>query len=474
VVLAAAAGTAIVAVYDLVVIPLQDGATNSLYGQFQNIGGGLALQDGNVVYASGELPTESGDQVPVPVSATVFARSGIVSHTPVQALDTTTQTKLANALFAGGSPTVFDTVDGSGGPIRVYVDQVMVGPDQSQVQAVIVVSRSIAGVEATARRLLITLYAGGVLLVLVGGGLAYLLVGRVLSPVHRIAEAARSISDQDLNRRVEITVPDDELGELVATFNQMLDRLEAGFHSLKQFTADASHELRSPLTLMRTEVEVALNRARTQEDYERVLTSVKSEVEHLSRIADQLLLLARADAGSLTPVRSTIDVADFVEELAARWRPYAEAKGIELAVEAPYSGTLEADPDLLKRVIDNLIDNAIRYTPSLASIFISARRDEGFWLFEVADMGPGIAPELRDRIFARFSRADSVRTRRGGGAGLGLALSVAVAEAHGGSLELIEREGAGAVFQLRLPASSPIGPHPLPLSTITAMESAKA
>jgi heavy metal sensor kinase len=363
-------------------------------------------------------------------------------------------------------------VDGSGGPIRVYVDQVMVGPDQNQVQAVIVVSRSIAGVEATARRLLITLYAGGVLLVLVGGGLAYLLVGRVLSPVHRIAEAARSISDQDLNRRVEITVPDDELGELVATFNQMLDRLEAGFHSLKQFTADASHELRSPLTLMRTEVEVALNRARTQEDYERVLTSVKSEVEHLSRIADQLLLLARADAGSLTPVRSTIDVADFVEELAARWRPYAEAKGIELAVEAPYSGTLEADPDLLKRVIDNLIDNAIRYTPSLASIFISARRDDGFWLFEVADMGPGIAPELRDRIFARFSRADSVRTRRGGGAGLGLALSVAVAEAHGGSLELIEREGGGAVFQLRLPASSPIGPHPLP--TVTAMESAKA
>jgi signal transduction histidine kinase len=171
-------------------------------------------------------------------------------------------------------------------------------------------------------------------------------------------------------------------------------------------------------------------------------------------------------------VRSTIDVADFVEELAARWRPYAEAKGIELAVEAPYSGTLEADPDLLKRVIDNLIDNAIRYTPSLASIFISARRDDGFWLFEVADMGPGIAPELRDRIFARFSRADSVRTRRGGGAGLGLALSVAVAEAHGGSLELIEREGGGAVFQLRLPASSPIGPQPLP--TVTAMESAKA
>jgi heavy metal sensor kinase len=457
-VLAAAAGTAIVAIYDLVVIPLEDGATNSLYGQFQSIGGGLALQDGKIVYAPGDLPTETADQVPV--AATVFTRSGIVARTPNQALDTVTQTNLARAVFGGSSGEVFNSVDGSGGPIRVYADQVMVGIDQSnQVQAVIVLSRSMAGVEATAQRLLITLYAGGLLLVVVGGVLAYLLVGRVLSPVRRIAEAARSISDQDLNRRVEIVVPDDELGELVATFNQMLERLEAGFLSLKQFTADASHELRSPLTLMRTEVEVALNRARTQADYERVLTSVKNEVEHLSRIADQLLLLARADAGSLAPVRSTIDVADFIEELAARWRPYAEAKGIELSVDAPYSGTLDADPDLLKRVIDNLIDNAIRYTPPLARISASARREDGSWLFEVADMGPGIALDLRDRIFARFSRADSVRTRRGGGAGLGLALSVAVAEAHGGSLQLIERQGAGAVFQLRLPDVAAAGPR---------------
>jgi signal transduction histidine kinase len=430
-VLAAAAGTAIVAIYDLVVIPLQDGATNSLYGQFQSIGGGLALQDGKIVYAPGDLPTETADQVPV--SATVLTRSGIVARTPNQALDTATQTNLARTVFGGSSGEVFDSVDGSGGPIRVYADQVMVGTDQSnQVQAVIVLSRSIAGVEATAQRLLITLYAGGLLLVVVGGVLAYLLVGRVLSPVRRIAEAARSISDQDLNRRVEIVVPDDELGELVATFNQMLERLEAGFLSLKQFTADASHELRSPLTLMRTEVEVALNRARTQADYERVLTSVKNEVEHLSRIADQLLLLARADAG---------------------------AKGIELSVDAPYSGTLDADPDLLKRVIDNLIDNAIRYTPSLARISVSARREDGSWLFEVADMGPGISLDLRDRIFARFSRADSVRTRRGGGAGLGLALSVAVAEAHRGSLQLIERQGAGAVFQLRLPDVAAAGPR---------------
>jgi heavy metal sensor kinase len=461
VVLAAAAGTAIVAVYDHVVRPLQENVSGSLYSQSQAIAGGLTLQDGKVVYPPGDLPVETPDQVAV--AASVFTRDGLLVETPSQDMDLRSRAALANAVLNGRAGGLFDAVDRTGGPVRGSVDQVTVGPDSgTQVPAVILVSLSVAGVNATAQRLLIALYAGGLLVVMVGGLLAHLLVGRVLSPVGRIAEAARSISDQDLRRRVELPVPDDELGELVATFNQMLDRVEGGFLSLKQFTADASHELRSPLTLMRTEVEVALSRARTRADYERVLQSVQNEVEHLSRIADQLLLLARADAGALTTVRAEIDVADFIEELAARWIPYAEARGIELKVEAPYSGTVEADPDLLKRVIDNLIDNALRYTPSLASVSLSARREDGSWLFEVADMGPGIPADLRDRVFARFSRADTVRTRRGGGAGLGLALSAAVAKAHGGSLELVYRAGSGAVFQLRLPDNSPSPPSPRP------------
>lgn len=462
VVLAGAAGTAIVAIYDLVVSPMQDAATGSLYSQFSTIAAGLALQDGKVVYTPGDVPTATADQVAV--DAIIYTRDGVVAQTSSQKLAPDQEQALADAMFGGGAGSVFDTRAQSGMAVRVYVDQVQVGPDpKAQVQAVIVVTRSIAGVNAASTRLLLALYAGGILLLGVGGVLANLLVGRVLSPVRRISEAARSISEQDLSQRVDIAVPNDELGDLVATFNQMLDRLESGFLSLKQFTADASHELRSPLTLMRTEVEVALNRARTQADYERVLRSVQNEVEHLSRIADQLLLLARADAGSLTPVRSQIDVADFIEEIAARWAPFAQAKRVELTVDAPYSGTVLADPDLLKRVIDNLIDNAIRYTPPLAAIAVSAARSDGFWLFEVADMGPGIPPELRDRVFARFSRADTVRTRRGGGAGLGLALSVAVAAAHGGSLDLVDRPGRGAVFQLRLPAGP--APQPQPAAT---------
>jgi two-component system OmpR family sensor kinase len=191
-----------------------------------------------------------------------------------------------------------------------------------------------------------------------------------------------------------------------------------------------------------------------------VLRGVQSEVEHLSRMVDQLLLLAQADAGNLAPLLSEIDVADFIEEEAARWAPLARAQSIGLDVRAPESGTLSADPDLLRRVMDNLLDNAIRHSSARTPVELSARHDNGSWLLEVADQGQGVPEELRPRIFERFSRADTVRTRRGGGAGLGLALSAAIAEAHGGSLELVPREGAGALFQLRLPA--PPGPDLYP------------
>src|SRR5262249_46396501 len=155
-----------------------------------------------------------------------------------------------------------------------------------------------------------------------------------------IAGAARSVSERDLHRRVDVPAPDDELGELKATFNQMLARLEQSFESLRRFTADASHELRSPPTPIRTQVDGTPARARERDDYERVLHSVQSEVEHMSRVIDQLLLIAQADAGTLTPLRTEIDVADFVEEEAARWQPVAEAHGVRLEVRTPESGTL--------------------------------------------------------------------------------------------------------------------------------------
>jgi len=254
-----------------------------------------------------------------------------------------------------------------------------------------------------------------------------------------------------------VPTPADELRELRATFNQMLGRLERSFEGMRRFTADASHELRSPLTVIRTAVEVALARPRAPADYQKVLQSVQVEVDHMGRVLEQLLLLAQADAGSLRPLLRVIDVADLAEELAARWRGAAEAKQVDVVAEIPDVGTVEADPDLLRRALDNLVENAVRHSPALAHVTVSARREDGAWLFEVADQGAGIPEDLREAVFRRFVRADSVRTRRGGGAGLGLALGAAIAHAHNGELTLATRPGPGAVFQLRLPA--PEGLH---------------
>jgi heavy metal sensor kinase len=288
-------------------------------------------------------------------------------------------------------------------------------------------------------------------LLLVGGLLAYWLAGRVLRPVRTIAGLARSISERDLHRRVEVKVPPDELGELVDTFNSMLGRLESSFESLRRFTSDASHELRAPLALMRSEVEGALTRNRSREEYKRVLVALHGEVDHLSRLADHLLILARADAGALVPEIEDVDVADFLHEVAARWETVAEQQGVRIEVGAPTAGRMGADPRLIRRVLDNLLDNAVRHAPPGTAVQLRGYLSDGGWNLEVSDQGPGVPPERRDQLFARFARLDTARTRDGGGAGLGLALSAAIAQAHGGSLTLLPDGRPGAAFLLHVP-----------------------
>jgi heavy metal sensor kinase len=329
---------------------------------------------------------------------------------------------------------------------------VTLGEAPNDATIAIVVTNSSAPLEDTKRRLLITLLGASLLLVVVGGGLAYVVIGRTLRPVGEIAALARTISERDLHQRVGARAGADEIGELVRTFNLMLNRLEAAFESLHRFTADASHELRAPLAVIRSQVEVALNQPRTPDEYQRVLRGVVKQVEHLTAIAEELLLIARADAGVLQPTRTPIDVADFVHELAARWQPVADSHHFTIAVDAPDAGVVGGDVPLLTRVLDNLLDNASRYAPELSTVTLAARQEGDEWVFEVSDQGPGVAEQQRTRIFERFARTDNARTRDGGGAGLGLALGSAIAAAHGGSLRLVDGSGPGATFQLHLPA----------------------
>jgi two-component system OmpR family sensor kinase len=294
-----------------------------------------------------------------------------------------------------------------------------------------------------------------VLLIAIGAVLSYRLAGLALGPVHRLAGLARTISERDLHQRVNGGVPDDELGELVTTFNAMLARLETAFEAQRIFTADASHELRAPIAVMRLELERGLSRARSAAEYREVLRWVQEDVDHLGRIVEQLLLLTRADAGMLRPAMEPVDAEDLLSEAAARWTDSASAKGVSIQLDLAARGPISADPTLLRRVVYNLLDNAIRHAPAGSVVRLRASRTGGGLDVEVDDQGPGVAPEFRPRLFSRFGRADGARSGTGAGIGLGLALGAAIARAHGGWLELVDRDGPGAAFKLHLPNASP-------------------
>jgi heavy metal sensor kinase len=318
--------------------------------------------------------------------------------------------------------------------------------------ATLILTRPLHEFQQTQRQTALFLSITVAALVGVASVSGYWLAGRVLRPVRIMAETAQNLSEHDLHRRIELDLPADELGDLATTLNGMLGRLEAAFGSLQRFTADAAHELRAPLALMRTEVEVALRAGVESQDARRVLETVNAEVRRLSRTADQLLLLARADAGVLEPLREEVDVTDLIEETAARWQPTLGERGIELRTSIPgEGGTLLADGGMLRRLLDNLLDNAARSTPSGGLILLGGEAAPGGWALSVADSGPGIDPALRPRVFERFTRADSARGRDTGGAGLGLSLCAAIAEMHGGTLELDETH-RGARWVLRLPS----------------------
>jgi heavy metal sensor kinase len=435
-----------VAVVEFVAVTQSQASDAVLVSQEQLIASGLQDNNGQVTFDGADLPGET--QSGIAVDAAVVSSSSVVAQTSNQPLDNAMLLQIAAQAVRNGAPVWADTVDSHHVPRRVYAVPLTTSTNSIQT---LVVSRSVAEMVDAQQRTLLVLVAVSAALLVMGGALSYWLAGRALRPVRTIAGMARSISERDLHRRVEVKVPHDELGELVDTFNSMLARLEASFTSMSAFTANASHELRAPLALMRSEVEGALSRSRSQEEYRRVLESLQQEVEHLSRLSDQLLILARADAGALVPAKEPIDVADFLHETAARWEDVANKQRTHVEVTAPSSGQMEADPALLRRVVDNLIDNALRHSTGGAPVTLRGYPGSGGWNVEVADHGPGVAPGHRDKLFTRFARADNARSRENGGAGLGLAISAAIARAHGGTLELVETSSQGAVFNLHVP-----------------------
>jgi signal transduction histidine kinase len=379
---------------------------STLANQAQLVLSGLQDSNGQITFSgSDSAPAETANGIAVGVllfdsRGNVVARVGTAPS--VSSLASTVKT-------VARSRQPLTTTTGLGLSIqRVLVEPVPAG---AGFNGVLALSRPLSELNETLRLFGISLASVALALTMLAGALTYLLAGRALRPV------------------------------------------EAMTGTLQRFTADAAHELRAPLAIMRTELEVSLSKPRGAEEYRQTQRVVLDEVLRLGSLADELLTLAQADAGALQPRLEDVDLADFAEETAARWHPLARDAQVRLETHAATDVTVPADRLLLRRLLDNLLDNAIRHTPPGGSISVSVGRDGDACTVVVADTGPGVAPDQRNRLFGRFTRSDAARGRDTGGAGLGLALCRVIAELHGGRIALEDTQ-QGAAFRVTLPVTA--------------------
>jgi heavy metal sensor kinase len=336
------------------------------------------------------------------------------------------------------------------GPAHEHVRVLATGIDSSAGREILIVASSLEGMEESVERLrLLLLVAVPAALSLAGVG-GWLLAGKALLPVARMTRQAGTIGSEDLHERVSVPPAHDELALLASTLNTMLDRIERGVAERRRFLADASHELRTPLAVLRTELEVGLRDAHRHNGSAELLESSIEEVDRMSGIVEGLLTLARADEGRLELLREPLDLGEVAAEIVAKLRPIAESKRIHLTLEGE-GPEVTADRARLVQVVTNLLDNALTYTPPGGRIQVRVWRAGDEAGLSVRDSGPGIAPAALPRVFDRFFRADTGRSRTGGGSGLGLAICKELIEAHSGHIVAESELGAGSMFAVRLP-----------------------
>ena len=282
---------------------------------------------------------------------------------------------------------------------------------------------------------------------------------RALAAVDQIITEVREISDgRSLHRRLAEPLVKDELGRLAETLNQMMTRLERSFAALRRFTADASHELKTPLTVLRAGVERAITTPNLPQDTLATLEETLQEIKRMTELVDALLTLARADEGIAPLHREPVDLREIVEEVRETGELLAEESGVRVEVVTPPEPMIvSVDATRVRQLILNLLTNAVKYTPAGGTVRMQLGAADGRVTLSVADTGIGIAPGDLPHIFDRFWRADSARTRTGerSGAGLGLAISKWIAEAHGGRIDVVSRPGRGTTFTVTLPRAAP-------------------
>ncbi len=316
---------------------------------------------------------------------------------------------------------------------------------------------SLESANSTVSAVVTRLAIGGSAFVLIAAVGAYFLARAALAPVERLRRQAAAISAADPSARLLVPRTRDEIAALAGTMNSLLARLHSALARQRSFVADASHELRTPFAVLRGELELAAKPGRSREELTEAVAAASEEAARLSRITDDLLLLARSDEDQLTVRTEPTDLAAVLSRSAQQAAQRSADAGVSCLVSVPAGLVAIVDPGRIRQAVDNLVDNSLRFAPAGTPIGISATASGTDLTIAVTDAGPGFPADYLQHAFERFRRPDSGRARADGGAGLGLAIVLAIARAHGGTVTVGNRPEGGAIVQLELPGAIPSG-----------------
>ncbi|MCX5802377.1 MAG: ATP-binding protein [Proteobacteria bacterium] len=343
---------------------------------------------------------------------------------------------------------IYETIEGARPRLRIVTIPIV--EENKKVTSIVQVGTSLEDFDETMKKLLIIMIISIPTSISVTIVIGYFMAKKALKPVDQIRKAAIKISSSNLDERIDIGKRRDELSRLAETFNDMITRLKDAFQRINQFSIDVSHELKTPLTILKGETEVTLRKDRENEDYRKLLKSHLEEVDRMTRIVDDLLLLSKADAEEIKLTIEDIALRDLVVDICMDMKIFADNKGIELIVSELEDVRLKGDELKLRRMLWNVVQNGIKYTQKGGKVEISSYVNNGYVWIDVKDNGVGISEKDMKYIFDRFYRGDKSR-RRESGSGLGLSISKWIAEAHRGVIEVKSRPLEGSLFSIKLP-----------------------
>ena len=367
-------------------------------------------------------------------------------------IETDTLPSSYNALErALNGEVVYETVESVRPRLRVVTIPIKENKENKRVTSIVQVGTSMEDFDETMRKLLIVMVIGiptSIGVTIIGG---YFLAKKALRPVDRLRKAALKITLSNLGEQIDIGGRRDELGRLAQTFNEMIGRLRDSFQRINQFSIDVSHELKTPLTILKGETEVALRKEREVEGYKRILESNLEEIDRMADIIDDLLLLSKAEAREVHLNLAEVSMRDLVADVCVNMKIFADNKGIELMVKDLEDIKVRGDESKIRRMLLNIVENGIKYTPAGGKVEISSFANNGYVQIDVKDNGVGIPDGDVKFIFDRFYRGDKSRKRESG-SGLGLSISKWIAEMHEGTIEVTSQPSEGSLFSIKLPA----------------------